>query len=64
MFDLVVIAVSAIAFLFVIVWLFRPDLRSWMEAPKHRMLRQEERYGRTGSAAPLTPRARARAARS
>lgn len=61
MFNLLVIALSAVALAFVLVWWRRPALRAWMEAPKHRMLAQEERYGRGGpSAAPRDASERAR----
>ena len=50
MVDVVVVGISAVALAFILVWWRRPELRGWMEAPKHRMLLQENRYGRTARA--------------
>ena len=50
----IVIAMTAILLILIGVWFFSPALRRWMEEPKYRMLRQEERFDaqRNGSAAP------------
>ena len=54
LFSTIVIAMTAILLILIGVWFFSPDLRRWMEEPKYRMLRQEERFDaqRNGSAAP------------
>jgi hypothetical protein len=44
MINLVVIAISAILLAVLLVWWRRPAFRSWMEAPKYCMLRQERRF--------------------
>jgi hypothetical protein len=31
---------------FVLVWLLRPDVRAWLEQPKHRFQDQTRRYDR------------------
>ena len=44
MIDLIVIAISAIMFALLLVWLRWPAFRVWIEAPKYSMLRQEHRF--------------------
>lgn len=44
MIDLVVIAVSAMLLAVLLVWWRSPAFRSWIEAPKCFMLRQEGRF--------------------
>ncbi len=44
MIDLIVIAISAIMFALLLVWLRWPAFRVWIEAPKYSMLRQERRF--------------------
>jgi hypothetical protein len=36
--NLIVLAVTLLMIAFVGVWLFAPQLRGWMEMPKHRFL--------------------------
>jgi hypothetical protein len=52
LFSTIVIAMTAILLILIGVWCFSPALRRWMEEPKYRMLRQEERFDaqRNGSA--------------
>jgi len=54
LFSVLVIAMTAIVLSLIGAWFFSPALRRWMEEPKYRMLRQEERFDaqRNGSAAP------------
>ena len=54
LFSMLVIAMTAIVLSLIGAWFFSPSLRRWMEEPKYRMLRQEERFDaqRNGSAAP------------
>jgi hypothetical protein len=44
LFSTIVIAMAAILLILIGVWFFSPSLRRWMEEPKYRMLRQEERF--------------------
>jgi hypothetical protein len=44
MINLIVIAISAIMFALLLVWLRWPVFRVWIEAPKYSMLRQERRF--------------------
>ncbi len=44
LFSTIVIAMTAILLILTGVWCFSPALRRWMEEPKYRMLRQEERF--------------------
>jgi hypothetical protein len=45
MINLIVIVISAVMFALVLVWWRWPAFRSWIEAPKYFMLRQERRFG-------------------
>jgi hypothetical protein len=53
--NLVVIAISAILLAVVLVWWRSPALRSWLEAPKWRMLRQERRFDEQLKGTPFRP---------
>jgi hypothetical protein len=44
MINLIVIVISAIVFALLLVWWGWPAFRSWIEAPKYSMLRQERRF--------------------
>jgi hypothetical protein len=44
MINLIVIVISAIMFALVFVWWRWPAFRTWIEAPKYFMLRQERRF--------------------
>lgn len=44
MINLIVIVISAIMFALLLVWWRWPAFRSWIEAPKYFMLRQERRF--------------------
>lgn len=45
----IIVAGSALFGLaFVVAWLFRPDLRAWLEAPKQQFSERVERYDRSG----------------
>jgi hypothetical protein len=44
LFSTIVIAMAAILIILIGVWFFSPALRRWMEEPKYRMLRQEDRF--------------------
>ena len=40
----IVTLITLIVAAFVIVWWRRPDLRAWIEGPKHRFLDQQSRF--------------------
>jgi hypothetical protein len=42
--DLIVIGAILFAVVFVAAWLVRPDLRTWIERPKHRFQADVRRY--------------------
>lgn len=42
--DLIVYLSLGFTVLFVIAWAVRPDLRAWIERPKHRFLENVRRY--------------------
>lgn len=42
--NLIVLAVTLLMVTFLTVWIFFPRLRAWMEAPKHRFLREQRRF--------------------
>ena len=42
--DVIVLASLSFAAAFVLVWLLRPDLRAWLEQPKHRFQDATRRY--------------------
>jgi hypothetical protein len=44
LFSTLVIAMTAIVLILIGAWFFSPALRRWMEEPKYRMLRQEDRF--------------------
>jgi len=44
LFSTLVIAMTAIVLILMAAWFFSPALRRWMEEPKYRMLRQEDRF--------------------
>jgi ABC-type nickel/cobalt efflux system permease component RcnA len=44
LFSTIVIAMAAILLIVIGAWFFSPALRRWMEEPKYRMLRQEQRF--------------------
>jgi hypothetical protein len=44
LFSILVIAMTAIVLALLGAWFFSPALRRWMEEPKYRMLRQEDRF--------------------
>ena len=44
MINIIVGLVTAIAFVFLLVWIFRPSFRKWVEMPKYTMLENEERF--------------------
>ncbi len=44
--EVVVLLSSALALAFVAAWALRPDLRTWIERPKHHFQAQLERYDR------------------
>jgi hypothetical protein len=44
--DLIVLGSIAFGLAFVVVWLLRPDVRAWLEQPKHRFQDQTRRYDR------------------
>jgi hypothetical protein len=54
LFSTIVITMAGILLVLIGVWFFSPSLRRWMEEPKYRMLRQEERFDaqRNASGAP------------
>jgi hypothetical protein len=42
--DVIVLGSLAFAAVFVLVWLMRPDVRTWLERPKHRFQDATRRY--------------------
>ena len=42
--NLIVLTVTLLILGFVVVWLFFPHLRGWLEAPKYRFLERERRF--------------------
>jgi hypothetical protein len=44
--DVIVLASIAFGVAFVLVWLLRPDVRVWLEQPKHRLQEDTRRYDR------------------
>jgi hypothetical protein len=44
LFSMLVIALTAIVLSLIGAWFVSPALRRWMEEPKYRMLRQEDRF--------------------
>ncbi|HTU22628.1 MAG TPA: hypothetical protein VMG10_31605 [Gemmataceae bacterium] len=42
--NLIVGTVTLLMLAFVVVWLFFPHLRGWLEAPKYRFLERERRF--------------------
>ena len=54
LFSTLVIAMTAIMLGLIGAWVFSPALRRWMEEPKYRMLRQQDRFEarRTGENSP------------
>jgi hypothetical protein len=44
LFSTLVIGMTAIVLILIAAWFFSPALRRWMEEPKYRMLRQEDRF--------------------
>lgn len=42
--EAIVFGSAALALAFVIAWLLRPDLRAWLEQPKHRFQGDVRRY--------------------
>jgi len=47
--NLIVIVISVIMFGLLLVWWRWPAFRSWIEAPKYFMLRQERRFDEVAS---------------
>ena len=44
--DVIVLASMAFGAAFLLVWLLRPDVRAWLERPKHRFQDETRRYDR------------------
>jgi hypothetical protein len=44
--DVIVLGSIAFGAAFVVVWLLRPDVRVWLEQPKHRFQEDTQRYDR------------------
>ena len=44
--DIIVGASAAATLAFVVAWALRPDLRKWIERPKHHFLTAVQRYDR------------------
>ena len=42
--NLIVLTVTLLMLGFVVVWVFAPHLRAWLEAPKYRFLERERRF--------------------
>jgi hypothetical protein len=56
LFSMLVIAMTAIVLGLIGAWFFSPALRRWMEEPKYRMLRQEDRFEARRTASQLRPK--------
>ena len=50
MMDAIVLAAIVCAAVFVAAWLFRPDLRAWIERPKYRFQANVRSYDQAQSA--------------
>ena len=44
MINVIVGIITAIAVGFLLVWIWRPEFRKWIEMPKYKMLREERRF--------------------
>jgi hypothetical protein len=44
MINVIVGIITAIAVGFLLVWIWRPSFRKWIELPKYKMLREEKRF--------------------
>ena len=44
MINVIVGIITAIAVGFLLVWIWRPSFRKWIEMPKYKMLREEKRF--------------------
>ena len=49
--DIIVIGALAFAAAFTLAWLMRPDLRAWIEKPKHRFQANVREYDRRDACA-------------
>jgi hypothetical protein len=43
--NLIVLAVTLLVGAYLVVWIFFPGLRAWMEMPKYRFLERERQFG-------------------
>ncbi len=43
--NLIVLAATLLMAAYVVVWIFFPGLRDWMEMPKYRFLERERQFG-------------------
>jgi hypothetical protein len=44
--NVIVLGSIALGLAFVLVWLLRPDVRAWLEQPKHRFQDETRQYDR------------------
>ena len=44
MIDAIVFSAVAVLVVFTLAWIFRPDLRAWIEEPKYRFLERTIQY--------------------
>jgi hypothetical protein len=51
--DIIVIGALAFAAAFTLAWLMRPDLRAWIEQPKHRFQANVRQYDRRDAVASI-----------
>jgi hypothetical protein len=44
MINVIVGIITVIAVCFLLIWIWRPSFRKWIEMPKYKMLREERRF--------------------
>jgi hypothetical protein len=53
--DVIVFGSIAFGAAFVLVWLLRPDVRAWLEQPKHRFHENTRQYDRAAGSRQVIP---------
>jgi hypothetical protein len=54
--EMIVFGSMAFAAAFVLVWLLRPEIRVWLEQPKHQFQDATRRYDRDAGSGPIQDR--------
>ena len=54
--DVIVFGSMLFSIVFVVVWLLRPDVRAWLEQPKHEFQDATRRYDRAAGTSQLRQR--------